>query len=105
MNPADGRDPGLQPERTCLAWRRTLLASAGTLLLCLRAFVTESAPVWLGVVGIVTVTFCAVGACSIVRTRRYRQDPRDPRSIPGLGPAVISVTLAIAAGTCITQLL
>lgn len=38
------RDPGLQPERTVLAWRRTGLAAAVTFLLVVRAVLLRVDP-------------------------------------------------------------
>lgn len=105
MNLADGRDPGLQPERTSLAWRRTLLTAGCTLLLCLRAWTTASSPALLAIVGPVAVAIGVLAFCSAVRARRYRENPHDPRPMPDLGPALVSVTVAVAAGTCLTQLL
>ncbi|WP_083849774.1 DUF202 domain-containing protein [Rhodococcus sp. JVH1] len=105
VNLADGRDPGLQPERTTLAWRRTLLTAVCTLLLCLRAATTASSPALLGVVGLVLVTIGVLASCSIVRARRYRRNPHDPRPMPDLGPAAVSVSMALGAGVCLTQLL
>ncbi|MFC7219340.1 DUF202 domain-containing protein [Streptomyces polyrhachis] len=42
--PSGGRDPGAQPERTRLAWRRTTLAAAVAALLGVRAAVHGSGP-------------------------------------------------------------
>ncbi|MDT2006972.1 DUF202 domain-containing protein [Rhodococcus opacus] len=103
---ADGRDPGLQPERTSLAWRRTVLTAGCTLGICLRWGTTASSrPALLGVVGLMLVAIGVLASCSIVRARRYRKDPHDPRPMPDLGPATVSVTVAVAAGVLLTQLL
>ena len=54
--PANGpaRDPGLQPERTRLAWRRTALALTAVALLAARLAVHPVTPVRLA--GLVAVT-------------------------------------------------
>jgi hypothetical protein len=38
MGTADDRDPGLQPERTVMAWQRTILSLAGATLISLRMY-------------------------------------------------------------------
>ena len=67
--PATG-DPGLQPERTALAWTRTALAIAVNALLSLRAGLIEGEPM-LVAVGI--LLFAASGAVVAVGTVRRRQ--------------------------------
>ena len=69
-NPAP-RDPGLQPERTELAWRRTALALAIGSLISLRLFpeaLGDARWVIPGLVGLV-----AAGALWMAARRRYRQ--------------------------------
>lgn len=66
---ADG-DPGLQPERTALAWTRTALAIAVNALLSMRAGFVAGEP-WLVAVGV--LLFAASGAVIAIGTIRRRQ--------------------------------
>lgn len=63
-------DPGLQPERTALAWSRTALALAVNALLSMRAGFVAGEP-WLVAVG--AVLFATSGAAVAVGTVRRRQ--------------------------------
>lgn len=63
-------DPGLQPERTALAWSRTALALAVNALLSLRAGLVVGEP-WLVAIG--ALLFGASGAAIAVGTLRRRQ--------------------------------
>ncbi len=88
-------DPGLQPERTTLAWYRTALASSVIALLLLRSL-ARSGPVLLGLA--VLSWALAVGAyisASITHRRRVRGicDEKYPRT----GWAVTSLTLSTIA--------
>jgi hypothetical protein len=64
-------DPGLQPERTALAWRRTGLAMAGGALLALRVF-----PDLIGgwAVVLAGLAFCVAVAVLICAHLRYRRE-------------------------------
>ncbi|OUE23605.1 DUF202 domain-containing protein [Clavibacter michiganensis] len=63
-------DPGLQPERTALAWRRTALALVAGSLLGLRVL-----PALLGPAGIVVAAVGVAAALVVLATahRRYRR--------------------------------
>ncbi|MBT2516521.1 DUF202 domain-containing protein [Streptomyces sp. ISL-90] len=63
-------DPGLQPERTALAWSRTALALAVNALLSMRAGLVVGEP-WLVAIG--ALLFAACGAAIAVGTARRRQ--------------------------------
>jgi hypothetical protein len=63
-------DPGLQPERTALAWTRTALAVAVNALLSVRAGFVDGEP-WLVAVGV--VLFAASGAVAAIGTVRRRR--------------------------------
>ncbi|WP_449432591.1 DUF202 domain-containing protein [Pseudomonas putida] len=65
-------DAGLQPERTCLAWGRTLLVLLVVACMCLRWMQTQG---WLGAL---LAVFCAITALYIWMTQRprYRRSAR-----------------------------
>lgn len=102
MTTAVHRDPGLQPERTLLAWRRTTLTAVGVLLLCGRAFlhdhsVTHAVAVLLGV-----AVVGALGLGLAHRGRRYRADPQCRQHAPtvllmliAIGIACVGVVMAV----------
>ena len=75
-NPASGpeRDPGLQVERTSLAWQRTALSGVGAMVLLLRTSMTQAGPF---LVLTAVAVMCAVGAVVWLR-RAGRRPPRLP---------------------------
>lgn len=94
------RDPGLQPERTELAWRRTLLALAVGALVSVRVL-ADALGGWAVASGIAGVAVAAV--LWVVARRRHRVvgavfAGRAPASaIPG-GALLLGVALLTAAG-------
>ncbi|MEU5523151.1 DUF202 domain-containing protein [Streptomyces sp. NPDC047860] len=93
--PVAERDPGLQPERTRLAWRRTTLSSTVMAVLAGKTAVAGGGPVGVGVVtaGVVCCV-CWVGFL-VVAHRRIR----------GLAasavPAALGRWYAVAAVGCV----
>jgi hypothetical protein len=65
-----GRDPGLQPERTDLAWQRTALAAAACALLLLHAASRQG---WGAAIVPVVLTATASIALTVTGRRRHRQ--------------------------------
>lgn len=91
-------DPGLQPERTALAWTRTALAIAVNALLALREGLIRAEP-WLVAVGI--LLFAASGAAVAIGTVRRRQLSGERLVItppPGALLGVAAATLVASAG-------
>ena len=88
--PATG-DPGLQPERTALAWSRTALALAVNALLALRAGLIAGEPL-LVTVGV--VLFGTAGAAIVVATARRRQLSGDVLTITPPRGALVGITAA-----------
>lgn len=88
-------DPGLQPERTALAWRRTTLS----LLLCSVAGTRVLAPAlgrWALAVGLVGV---AATATLVVLTRgRHDRERRDDGRTPPDGLALALTTGLVLCG-------
>lgn len=84
------KDPGLQPERTVLSWRRTCLA-----LCVLSIYVMRSGWAyndWFGIsMGASTLAAAAwVAWLSYRRELAILKDPSPPRTIPWVIPAAVS---------------
>ncbi|WP_051579539.1 DUF202 domain-containing protein [Pseudonocardia acaciae] len=87
-------DPGLQPERTALAWRRTALG--------LAAAAAVAARVLFPTLGVLAVCLAAVGGAGAIGlwvwgSRRYRQVHRRPDGVALAGFAVLATAAGLAA--------
>lgn len=95
----DRLDPGLQPERTALAWRRTALAIAGLAVACVKAswgLGGDLLAVPPALVAVVAILGYAAGE------RRYR---RTQVSLTGSGHAPLpSGRLLLGTAACVTVL-
>ncbi|KJL31370.1 YidH family protein [Microbacterium azadirachtae] len=91
-------DPGLQPERTALAWRRTALALAGGSVVIMRILpsVIGGAALALGFAGLALALIVLVGS-----HRRYR---RQHRALTSTEPVVLRSGWPVAALTGATLL-
>ncbi|RZS65653.1 uncharacterized protein DUF202 [Agromyces ramosus] len=84
-------DPGLQPERTSLAWTRTALAMAVNALLAMRAGFVAGEP-WLVAIGV--LLFAASGAVVAIGTVRRRQLSGERLVITPPAGALLGVAVA-----------
>ncbi|MBS1699699.1 MAG: DUF202 domain-containing protein [Actinobacteria bacterium] len=91
-------DPGLQPERTALAWRRTALALAGGSVVIMRILppVIGGAALAIGFAGLVLALVVLVGS-----HRRYR---RQHRALTSAEPVVLRSGWPVAALSAATLL-
>ncbi|MFE4450520.1 DUF202 domain-containing protein [Streptomyces sp. NPDC056796] len=94
-----GRDPGLQPERTRLAWRRTTLACTVVALLAVRQALhggaTGTAVLAVALSLLAWLGFLLVAHRRIVRMGTARPAPLPPRH--ALAAAGCTVALAVFA--------
>lgn len=97
------RDPGLQPERTALAWRRTILTALCVLVICVRAWTNQPSPMRLAAAVCIGALVVVLGAGLAQRRRRYRANPQDPRvsgtvllAAAGAAPAAAALTYLVS---------
>jgi uncharacterized membrane protein YidH (DUF202 family) len=100
-------DPGLQPERTTLAWQRTALAATTSALVLVRVAVTRDAPAVTALAAALAVVAVAVMLEGSVRhdPRRRSFDAADAdgddhaggaRGLPSAARGTVGVTVALA---------
>lgn len=101
------RDPGLQPERTALSWRRTLLAMAVGSLLALRVLppVLGDWSLALGLAGLGTVAVLWLLAARRSRLAEAVFRDRLPASAMPGGALLLALGLLASAGGALGLLL
>jgi hypothetical protein len=92
-------DPGLQPERTELSWRRTVLAYGVGSLIAMRVLPAAFGSAWWALLG--AAGFLAAAALWVIARRRARRTTgvlleRRDGPLPGAGPLAFVVGLAMA---------
>ncbi|MEU7325680.1 DUF202 domain-containing protein [Streptomyces griseoviridis] len=95
---AGSRDPGLQPERTRLAWRRTTLSSTVAAVLAVKTVLHDST----SATGVVAGALCGVlwlGFLALAhrRTRTLAANPVPPALTTRHATAAVLCTVALAA--------
>ena len=100
-------DPGLQPERTSLAWRRTGLAAATAAAAMVRVAVVRDAPLVAALcAGLVVVSLGAFleGSARVDRRRRWFEDDTELAELSLIARATVAavVTLALAGLVLVT---
>lgn len=96
---APDRDPGLQPERTRLAWRRTTLSATAMAVLAGRQLLGSRAP---GAVGVVLVALMGLLWLAFVTLAHRRMRAMATGRPPALPPrtALLLVGCTLAPALC-----
>ncbi|MEV5344996.1 DUF202 domain-containing protein [Streptomyces achromogenes] len=91
------RDPGLQPERTRLAWRRTTLSAAVATVLALKAAL-HGTPTAAGVLAgaVCCALWLAFLGIAHSRVRALTTTPRPPALAPRRATAAVLCAVALA---------
>ncbi|MFE9397837.1 DUF202 domain-containing protein [Streptomyces flavidovirens] len=86
------RDPGLQPERTRLAWRRTTLACTVVAVLAAKQAVHDE----ISAAGVIATALCALVWLGFLRVAHHRIQA----VVSTARPAPMSVRAAMTATAC-----
>ncbi|MHC5907235.1 DUF202 domain-containing protein [Streptomyces sp. S6] len=93
----DARDPGLQPERTRLAWRRTTLAGTVVAVLAVKTALREGpSPTGVAVCAVCGGLWLALLAVAHRRIVTLAAGPHPPVLSPRLATAAVLCTVATA---------
>ncbi|MEW1719013.1 DUF202 domain-containing protein [Streptomyces sp. NPDC093109] len=95
---ARDRDPGLQPERTRLAWRRTTLSCTVVLVLAVRQVVRAGATA-AGLTALAVGLLVWLGFLWVARRRMTELSAARPRVL-GTGGAVALVVCTLLLAVC-----
>ncbi|MBV2356181.1 DUF202 domain-containing protein [Streptomyces sp. J2-1] len=91
------RDPGLQPERTRLAWRRTTLSATVAAVLAVRAALRDGAtPAGVVACGVCGLLWLAFLVLAHRRIRALAAGPRPDTLTPRRATAAVLCALAMA---------
>ncbi|MET9851990.1 DUF202 domain-containing protein [Streptomyces sp. NPDC006450] len=93
----EGRDPGLQPERTRLAWRRTTLSCAVVAVLALRQALMAAGGSLGAVAGVAVVALLWLAFLCVAHRRVRELATAQPAALPaGAALAATACTVGLA---------
>ncbi|MDT0345420.1 DUF202 domain-containing protein [Streptomyces litchfieldiae] len=100
------RDPGAQPERTRLAWRRTTLTFALVVVLAARGLVVEGGhrgpeTVAVALAALLWVAFLAVAHRRLRALTEARPGPPEGRTVAGAAGIVVVAALVAAVALAV----
>ncbi|MFE4499731.1 DUF202 domain-containing protein [Rhodococcus sp. NPDC056743] len=95
----ENEPPGLQPERTVLAWRRTALSSVTVSAIAGREIARHPSIPTIAVFAALLATTVGIALGALVRHRRFIVDAKDSRAVPFY--LMVALTAGVVlAGLC-----